>query len=251
MSFDPADLSLDGFLDGRLRIAQPKTGFRSGMDAVLLAAACPAAPGARVLELGCGAGVASLCLMARVPVVAAALEVQPAYAALARENARRAGMALEVIEGDLTRMPAELRARGFDHVIANPPYFEAGTPAPDPGRAQARHESADLAAWIDAGLRRLVPGGWLTLIQRAERLGDLLAALGARAGAVTILPVAGRAGRPAGRVLLRARKGGRAPLRLLAPLVLHAAAAHGRDGEDLSDAAQAVLRRGEALDFSG
>lgn len=240
--------SRDAFLGGRLLLRQPLAGDRAGMDAVLLAAACPARPGEAVLELGCGSGAAILCLGARVPdLVLTGLERQAEAAALARENADANGIALTVIEGDLAAMPAALRAAAFDHVIANPPYFAAGTPAADRRRSAARHEETPLPTWIDAALRRLRPGGRLTLIQRADRLAEVLAALGTRAGDAAILPVAPRAGRPAGRVIVGARKGSRGPLRLLAPFVLHAQAAHLRDGEDLTPGAQAVLREGAAL----
>lgn len=238
----------DRFLGGRLLLRQPVAGDRAGMDAVLLAAACPARPGEAVLELGCGSGAAILCLGARVPDLAlTGLERQAEVAALARENAAANGIALTVIAGDLAAMPAALRAMSFDQVIANPPYFAAGTPAADPRRSAARHEETPLPLWIDAALRRLRPGGRLTLIQRADRLAGVLAAIGPRAGGVTILPVAPRAGRPAGRVIVTARKGAGAPLRLLPPFVLHAQAAHLRDGEDLTPEAQAILRRGGAL----
>lgn len=238
----------DGFLGGRLTITQPAAGYRAAADPVLLAAAVPARPGQTVLELGCGAGVASLCLGWRVAGLRlAGLEVQPDYAALARRNAAANGMEFEVWEGDLAAMPAALRARAFDHVIANPPYFGAGsgTPARDAGRETAQREATPLALWIGAGLRRLRPGGRLTLIQAAERLPDILASLGA--GGVTVLPVAPRVGRPAGRVIVAARKGGRTPFRLMAPFVLHEGPEHLRDGDDYSARARAVLRDGAAL----
>lgn len=249
--FAPEDLTRDRFLDGRLIVAQPRHGYRAAMDPVLLAAACPAKPGQAVLELGCGAGVASLCLGWRVPDLRlAGLELQPAYAALARANAGANGIALEVTEGDLSAMPAALRARSFDHVIANPPYFDAGTgtAAADPGRETAQREATPLADWVRAGMRRLHPGGWLTMIQNADRLHTLLGAI--PDGSVTVLPIAARIGRPAGRVIVQARKGGRGRFRLLAPLVLHSQTDHTKDAEDLTEIAQSILRGGEELRMS-
>ncbi len=245
-----SDLSLDDFLDGRLTIAQPRRGYRSGADAVMLAAACPASPGESVLELGCGAGVASLCLGWRVPgAVLTGLERQGDYAELARQNATRNAIPLRVIEGDLARMPAELRGESFDHVIANPPFFQGGTAPEDAGRGEARHEETPMAGWVDAALRRLRPGGVVTLIQRADRLDSLIMALAGRAGGVTILPIAPRVGREAGRVIVAAKKGARAPLRLLAPFLMHAESSHLKDGEDLSPAAAAVLREGQPINL--
>lgn len=243
-----SDLREDGFLGGRLRILQPARGYRAGADAVMLAAACPARTGQRVLELGCGAGTAMLCLGLRVPGLAlTGLELQPEYAALARRNAGANGVEADVVQGDLAAMPAGLRGASFDHVIANPPYFIGGTTAPDPGRGRARHEDTPLPLWIDAALRRLHPGGTLTLIQRADRLAVILLALDGRAGSITILPLVARAGREAGRVIVLARKGGRGPLRLLSPFIIHAKMSHSADAEDLTPAAQAVLREAAAL----
>ena len=245
-----SDLRTDGFLDGRLRITQPARGYRSGADAVMLAAACPARSGQAVLELGCGSGVASLCLAWRVSdLTLTGLERQPDYAELARQNAVANRIALRVVQGDLAAMPADLRAESFDHVIANPPYFDGGTRAPDTGRSGARHEDTPLSAWIDAAFRRLKPGGGLTMIQRADRLDAVIAALAGRAGDIAILPVAARPGRDAGRVILFARKGARGPLRLLAPFIMHAAAAHLKDGEDLSPSAAEVLRDGMPINL--
>ena len=249
--FAAQELSRDLFLGGRLRLLQPVKGYRAGIDPVLLAAAVPARTGESALELGLGAGVASHCLAARVPgLVLAGLELQPDYAALARANAECNHVALEVVEGDVAGMPAALKARRFDHVLMNPPYFAGGRPpAADLGREAGRGGALPLAAWVEAAARRLVPGGWLTVIQRAERLPALLAALEGRLGCTEVLPVAPRAGRPARLVILRARQGRRGPFRLLAPLVLHEGAHHERDGESFGPAAQAVLREGAALLF--
>lgn len=248
--FAPEDLTRDGFLGGRLQIAQPRRGYRAAMDPVLLAAACPAAAGDSVLELGCGVGVASLCLGARVAGLhLTGLELQPAYADLARANAAANGIGLEVMAGDLARMPTDLRARSFDHVIANPPYFApgGGTAAADPGRETAQREATPLSLWVQQGLKRLRPGGWLTLIQNADRLPEALTALAAGAGSIAVLPIAARQGRAAGRVIVQGRKGGRGPFRLLAPLLIHAAPRHDGDREDLTPEARAILREGADL----
>lgn len=241
-------LSDDAFLCGRLRLWQPVKGYRAATDPVLLAAACPARPGQSVLDLGCGAGAASLCLGLRVPDLGlAGLEIQPAYAELARRNADRNGLALEVAEGDLARMPRALR-RGFDHVIANPPYYPAGgTPSPDAARDRALRNGTPMGDWVAAALTRLHPGGWLTMILATALLPDALAALPPRGGSALVLPLAPREGREAPRVILRARKGGRAPFRLLPPFVLHAGAAHDGDRESYTPEANAVLRGGGDL----
>ena len=175
--FAEAELSDDKFLCGRLRLLQPLKGYRAATDPVLLAAACAAQADESVLDLGCGAGAAALCLGLRVPGLAlAGLELQPDYADLARRNAKRNGIAVEVHEGDLARMPRDLR-RDFDHVIANPPYYApGGSPSPIAGRARAMQVETPLADWVAAATRRLRPGGWLTLICGADGLPQVLAA---------------------------------------------------------------------------
>lgn len=252
MPFAVEDLTCDSFLGGRLSVLQPRGGYRAGVDPVLLAAASPVRAGQSVLELGCGAGVAALCLGARVAGLRlTGLELQPRYAALARENAARNNIALSVVEGDLAAPPQEVRQQSFDHVIANPPYFlrARGSAAADAGRERALGEETPLAQWVDAGLRRLVPKGRLTMIQRAERLPELLAALQDRAGDVELLPLAPRAGRPARLVLLRAIKGGGGPFRLLPPMTMHQGAAHDGDRESYTPAIGGVLRNAAAIEW--
>jgi len=242
------DLSHDGFLGGRLKIWQPTTGYRAATDAVLLAAAVPAKSEETALELGCGVGTASLCLATRVQNLdIVGLEVQPDYAALAEKNAVENGLKLDVIVGDLEDMPVPIRARSFDHVFANPPYFRSGTKAPDGGRAASRHERTALKNWIVAAKRRLKPGGWLTIILPVERLPDLVTFLEDGFGDVTVKPLSSREGRAPARFVLKARKGSKAPFQLCASLVLHAGAIHEGDGNDYSPIAEDILRNGAAM----
>ena len=239
----------DAFLGGRLRLWQPVRGYRAGIDPILLAAAVPANAGQAVLELGCGTGVVLLSLGARVPGLnLTGVELQPGYAELARRNAARNGIAAEIVEADLRALPPGLRARSFDHVVANPPYFDrsSGVSAADAGRERAFGEGVPLADWVAAGMRRLHPQGRMTLIQRADRLPDLLSALGGRG--VTVRPIAARTGRNADRVIVAATKGGRTPFRMAAPLIIHQGPRHERDGEDYAPAISAALRHAAPLD---
>jgi tRNA1(Val) A37 N6-methylase TrmN6 len=241
-------LSCDGFLGGRVRAWQPVAGYRAATDPVFLAAACPARAGDTVLELGCGAGVAALCLAERVPGVGVTgVERQADYTDLARRNAAENGVAMTIVAADLTTLPTDLRQRSFDHVIANPPYYGTGTAARDPGRDAALREDTPLADWVSVARARLRPKGWLTMIQAADRLPDCLTAMQNGFGAVTVLPLAPRKGRAAGRVIIRARKGAAAPFRLLAPLVVHEGPEHTGDGDDFSTVARAVLRDGAGI----
>lgn len=252
--FDDGDLTRDRFLGGRVTLWQPKAGYRAGIDPVLLAASVPAVQGDRVLDLGCGAGAAALCLGARVGGLSlAGVEVQPRYAALARRNAQANGQRFDVWCADLASLPGELKQRNFDHVIANPPYFPPGghSPSPDPGRALALGGDTGLRDWIAVAARRLAPRGCLHVIQRTDRLPELLSAIEDRLGSPEVLPLTARAGRDPGLVILRARKGGRARFVLHAPAVLHQGDRHSQDGDDYGPEISAVLRDAAPLPWPG
>lgn len=243
------DLTYDAFLGGKLHLYQPRQGYRAGVDPVLLAASVQAEAGQSVLELGCGVGAAILCLNARVPgLTLTGVEVLPQNAALAQRNG---GSALEVVTADLAEMPLHVRQRQFDHVLANPPYFDraASVSSEDLARESAHGEHTPLAKWVKIAGKRLAPKGRAYFIHRIERLPDLIRALPADLGSVEVLPLAQRIGRPAELIILRARKNGRAAFRLLNPFVMHQGAAHGDDADSYVPALRAVLRDGAALDF--
>ena len=225
-------LTRDAFLGGRLVVSQPERGFRAGLDSVLLGAAVQ--PGARrLLDLGAGAGTASLVALADRPEATATLvEIDPDMAALATHNLDANGMAGRgrVLLLDLTargrlRAEAGLPADHYDAVIANPPFFDpAGGSAPSRARAGARHmrpEAIDL--WVKTAATHAAPGGEVLFIHTASSLPPVLAAFTARFGAVTVLPLTPRDGEPATRVLIRGIKGSRAPSTLLASRALHEA----------------------------
>ena len=231
----------DAVLDGRVRLRQPKDGYRAGMDAALLAAACDARDAERVIEAGCGVGAAMLAAAARRPAARfVGVERDPAALDLARQNIALNGWEdrIDAVAGDVAQPFSRLGLAPFDAAISNPPFFDdAGAiRGPAPSRKGAWIADDGLAAWTAFLLKAVREGGTITVIHRADRLGDLLALLGAKAGSFKIRPVAPFPDLPAKRVIVRAIKTGKAPLVLLPPLVLHDI------GGRHADAAEAILR---------
>ncbi|MFT7593030.1 MAG: tRNA1(Val) A37 N6-methylase TrmN6 [Paracoccaceae bacterium] len=251
-TFSDDTLTRNAFLGGRLHLWQPRQGYRAGGDPVLLAASVPACAGQSVLELGCGAGAAVLCLMTRVQGLrTSGVELQPAYADLAQRNAVENALDLAVTCADLATLPDSLRQARFDHILANPPYYRDGahSRASDAGRAVALGEQTPLDDWVKVAAQRLAPKGYLHMIQRSDRLPDMLAACDGRLGSVEVLPLAAREGRAPGLVILRARKGGRGAFRLHAPVILHKGQAHTQGGESYASEISLVLRDAAALNW--
>jgi tRNA1(Val) A37 N6-methylase TrmN6 len=245
-------LSEDAVLGGALRLRQPRRGHRVGHDAVLLAAACPAEPGERVVDLGAGVGAAGLALAARARDIKVTLvEIDPELAALAAENAALNGLSARVrsVALDAAAPARAFAAAGLTpdsvaRVLMNPPFNDPVRQRASPDRRRRLAHAAPremLAAWIRTAARLLRPRGTLTVIFRADGLVDLGGALDAVFGAVAILPVYPKPDQPAVRILVRATKASRAPLSILPGLVLSDAAGHP------TPQAEAVLRAGEIL----
>jgi tRNA1(Val) A37 N6-methylase TrmN6 len=218
----------DAFLGGQLRLRQPKSGHRAGHDAILLAAATPARPGDRVADFGAGVGAAGLAVAKRVAGIKMVLvEIDPELAGLARGNARANDIAADIVALDVTS-DAESFARAglgpdsLDVVLMNPPFNDAARHRASPQKALAHVATATtLEDWIHAARRTLKSGGVLTLIWRADGLAEVFSALDRGFGNFAVLPVHGDAASPAIRVLVRATKGGKAPLRIHPALMLN------------------------------
>jgi tRNA1(Val) A37 N6-methylase TrmN6 len=230
MPADKQAVTDDAILNGRLRLLQPKRGHRFGHDAVLLAASVCAKRKDHAVEFGSGVGAAGLALLARVKDIKVTLvEIDPVLADLAAQNIARNCFALSA---RAVVMDAGATARTFaakdlapgtvDHVFMNPPFNDETRPSPDRMRKRAHVAPGKLLSnWITAAARLLRAQGSLTVIWRADGLAHLLDALSKNYGAISVLPVHGKDGEAAIRVIVRAIKGGRAPLTLRAPLILN------------------------------
>lgn len=248
------DITDDAFLGGALKLLQPRTGYRAGVDAVLLAASIPCLPGRHecVLDAGGGVGTVGLSVARRCPdSTAVLLERAPRLVELARENVKRNALSdrVKVFSGDLTASWTEMAGEGlapdsFDHVFANPPFHVdgKGTPSPDPWKSVAHSmPEADLQLWGRLMARMAQPDGTATMIHKAEALTQVISAFAGRFGNLRILPIYPREGQPAIRIIVQGTKGSRAPLAILPGLVLHG------EGNAFTPAAEAILRNGAAL----
>jgi tRNA1(Val) A37 N6-methylase TrmN6 len=252
-----AELTDDAFLGGALHILQLRTGYRAGLDAVMLAACVPADGGRplRVLDVGAGVGTAGLCVARRASLAdVVLLEREAPLAELAGENIRRNDLTerVRVVTAGVGVAASELRALGlvaesFGHVIANPPFHDtdAGTLPPDALKAGAHAmPDGELERWARFLARMTAPGGKATVVHKAEALPGVLAAFEGRFGALKILPLHPRHGAAAHRVLAQGVKGSRGPLQILPGFVLH------EEGGAFTPAAQDILRAGAALSMT-
>ena len=243
----PTEVTEDLILGGGVRLRQPRKGYRAGLDAALLAAACDAEADERVLDLGCGPGAAMLAAAARRPGARFwGVERDGIALRLAGENIVLNGFAdrMQALDGDVGDGFSGLKLRPFDAVLCNPPFFDdpSRMRAPSPERTGAYLADGGLAAWTGFMLKAVREGGTITVIHRADRLGELLGLLSPKAGSIQIRPVHPFAEEPAKRVLVRAVKTGKAPLELLPALVLH-----DRSGGKHTAQAEAILRGEAAL----
>jgi tRNA1(Val) A37 N6-methylase TrmN6 len=264
-------LTVNRFLGGRVIAAQPSSGFRAGHDTVLIAAAVPAESDSVVLELGSGAGIASLCLAARVPGARiVGIEIDPDLVRLANDNAARNAVTDRVsfIAGDAAALDASVlqttsplrggrtaeahqRVSGsgggpfleVDHVFFNPPFHpDSAHSSPVASRDRATRDSSDaVRTWTASALSLVRDGGTVTAIVRADRVREILDQ--AKGYDTVVYPLLPRIGSEPKRTIFRIVKVN-GDVSYAAGLVLHEA-----DGRN-TEAAEAILRHGQALNLS-
>lgn len=232
-------------LNKRVRLLQPRDGFRTSLDSVMLAAACPAKKNETVLDLGCGVGGAGFCVLERVPdTYLAGVDIQQDHVDLALKN-----IPLNQREDRAEFTCSDIRkykGRIFHHAICNPPFLDKGTHTPSPSKPKATalyhsEEGLSVKDWIDCAFRHLKPGGSFTIIHRADHIDKIIQGFGARFGAVEIIPLWPRAGVAAKRIILRARKGRKSPCILQPGIILH------QKNGNYTDTAQKILRGGGSV----
>lgn len=241
------DCTLDDFLGGRVRLYQPKSGYRVSMDTVMLAAAVPAKEGDHVIEGGVGSGGAAICLARRVAGCrVTGVEKQDDMIAFAERNIQHNDLGDNVIvrKGCITDLSSE--EGKYDHIMVNPPYLSEGKAIrpPDETKGLAHMDtSVSLKDWMRFCVHKVKNKGTVTIIYRADRIDEVIAHLHRRVGELKILPLWPRVGVPAKRVIIQGRKGMHGAASLLPGLVLHG------EVDRYTPEAKEILWDGKALDL--
>lgn len=232
--------SVDAFHRGRFVLVQPKHGHRAGLDAMLLAASAPEGFSGRLADLGAGAGAAGLAVAARceqaniVLVERDALMLHHAQLTLEHPANGFLRMRVSALAADVTltgaaRRDSRLEDASFNFALMNPPFNASVDRASPDHLRRAAHVMEDglFERWLRTAAAIVKPRGGMALIARPQSLGAILSALEGRFGGARILPVQAREDAFAIRIIVRATRASRAPLSLLAPLILHDSAGHG------------------------
>ena len=223
------DERLDYLLAENLRIIQSPSVFSFSLDAVLLArfAYVPKKRG-KIVDLCTGNGAIPLFLSARTESQITGVELQPRLAGMARRSVEfnELGAQIDIVEGDVKEIPAQLGYGQYDVVTCNPPYFQAHVRSDknlSEHMAIARHE---LHLTLDEAVRSasqlLKQGGKAAFVHRAGRLIDIMAAMRAhRLEPKRIRLVYPKAGKEANTLLIEAIKDGKPDLKILPPLIVY------------------------------
>ena len=255
-SGDPtaSETTLDGFLDGRIVLEQPRRGHRVGTDAMLLAAAAGFGLD-HIADYGAGVGAVGIAAGALRPGTRVTLlEREAELCHFARLNIIRNGLeeVANILEVDVLRPAAErqragLALRSFDQVLTNPPFAPQGTGrvSPDAMRRKAHVlDDGSLVDWIKSAVAHLKPRGSLVMIHRADALNDILPAMRKSLGDIRLVFIYPDASKPASRLLAKGTLGSRAPLSVLSPIILHDRVSGG-----FTMAADALHRGRAAIDW--
>lgn len=234
----------DYLLNKQITIYQPESGYRASTDAVMLASMPQKVlTGQKILDVGSGTGAISLCLAERFKsqkVEIIGLELQPELVELANMSAKANGFDFLHYENiDIRqKLPPHLPNCSFNHVITNPPYAEKDMPSPNPSKAAAHNLAGwALTDWLNFCVKMVAPKGFLYIINRAEAVDEIVAALYGKMGNINLVPLFSKQGQAAKRIMVSAQKDSKAPAVINAGLIIH------QENGAYTPEAQAILRK--------
>ena len=228
------EITEDSILDGKIKLYQPKHGYRIAIDPILLASTVELENRQTVLDVGCGVGTISLILkyMDNSQTITS-IDIDPNMTELCEKNSKANLLPLNIINSPIS--PQLLRNKNFDTVVTNPPFYNSENFRSSGKKLTANFETVSLNEWISFCLKRLTPNGNVYIIHIPERLGNILESLGNLVGKIEVFPIYSHQNEPAKRIIVKCRKSSREPLKILPGLVSH------RDNNEYTEDMKLIL----------
>lgn len=174
------DETLEDLQIGGLFLIQKKSGFRFGMDAVLLADFAKDIPSRKTLDLCTGSGIIPILLSAKTDTDKIfGLEIQQSVFDTAVRSIEYNNLENRIFLtcGDVKNAAEIYGKRQFDLITCNPPYMPngSGIKNPDSEKVIARHEIlCTLEDIISVSAQLLKHHGHLALVHKPSRLADII-----------------------------------------------------------------------------
>ncbi|MCR4623977.1 MAG: methyltransferase [Alphaproteobacteria bacterium] len=224
----------DLILNGKIKLCQPKHGYRIAIDPILLASVVELKNEQTILDAGCGVGAMSLILkyMNNSQNITS-VDIDPTMTELCKRNSELNNLPLNIINGPIgTNL---LRNEIFDSVVTNPPFYNPENFRSSEKKFAANFETISLKSWISFCLKRLKPNGNFYIIHLPERLGYILESFRDLVGKIEILPIYSHQKEPAKRIIVKCKKASKEPLKVLSGLTSH------EDNNEYTDSLKSIL----------
>ena len=215
------ELTEDTILNGKIKLFQPKDGYRVALDPIILASFISPMPYRKILDVGCGVGTISLILkMKESAAEITAIDMDKEMCRICAQNSAVNELAMNILNVGIEdkTLPKELL---FDHVVTNPPFFRKKSSHFSESKKLANFETISLVEWISLCINKLKNSGTFSIIHRASRLEEILSTLKNRAGAVKVVPIFSKSNKEANRVVVQAKKSSKSEMKMLPGIVVH------------------------------
>ena len=216
--------SLEELFEGGLKIIQNKNYYRFTSDSVLLTRFVRAKRGERVADFCAGSGIVGMHFYALAPEAVSSVtlfEMQPDLSEMSARSVALNGLKNFTAVCSRVQDIGREYNEAFSLVLCNPPYERGGFENADYKKAVCRKEiTVTLADIVDAARRALKFGGRLALVNRADRLAEVLYAMKSRGIEPKRLQfVCGREGAKPYLLLAEGTKGAKEGMEILPALV--------------------------------
>jgi len=204
------EISLDNFLDGKIKIYQPKNGYRAGIDAVLLASCVQVFKKCKILDIGSGTGVISFFIASKYKnVEIVGIEKNFKYYSLSMRSLRlnKVKSKIKFFNKDFKHI-SNMKS---DIIVSNPPWFRQNSTYKSYNSLlnDAKIESLKLDLWIEKVLINLNSTGEYYTIFPYRRIEEMIKILRNHFKSVKIYPVSSFKSKPPDKAIILAKRSGK------------------------------------------